>query len=77
MNCTGQSRIAFVIIDNTEELLKFNATIDGKWIRFSNDKGKTFIYKFDEHCTPGVHELKIGVEDCVGNRTEKTYRFTR
>jgi hypothetical protein len=51
--------------------------LDGKWLRFSNDKGKTFIYKFDEHCSAGAHELKINVADCVGNVTERTYHFTR
>ena len=55
----------------------FTALLDGKWIRFTNDKGSTFIYKFDEHCPAGTHELKISVEDCVGNRTERTYHFTR
>ena len=77
MNAAKLGRIAFVIKDNTEELRNFNAYLDGKWLRFSNDKGRTFIYKFDEHCPPGAHELKISVEDCVGNRTERTYHFTR
>jgi hypothetical protein len=77
MNCAKLKRIAFVITDNTEELLNFTATLDGNWLRFSNDKGRTFIYDFDENCQPGEHELTISVEDCVGNRTEKTYHFTR
>lgn len=72
-----QYSIRFVIIDNTEELQNFTAMLDGKWICFSNDKGRTFIYKFDEHCPPGEHELKISVEDCVGNRSEREYHFTR
>ncbi|MEO5891976.1 MAG: M23 family metallopeptidase [Ferruginibacter sp.] len=71
------NRIAFVIKDNTKELENFAAYLDGKWLRFSNDKGSTFIYKFDEHCPPGAHELKISVEDCVGNRSERVYHFTR
>ncbi len=77
MNASKLSRLAFIIKDNTEELLNFRAELDGKWLRFSNDKGRTFIYKFDEHCPPGLHELKISVEDLVGNRTEKVYHFTR
>ena len=71
------NRLVFVIHDNTEELVNFTALLDGKWLRFSNDKGKTFIYKFDAHCSSGVHELKISVGDCVGNVTERTYHFTR
>ncbi len=77
MKATKLNRIAFVIKDNTEELENFRAELDGKWLRFSNDKGKTFIYKLDEHCPPGEHELKISVEDCVGNKTERVYNFTR
>ncbi len=77
MNAAKLSRLAFVISDATEELENFTATLDGRWLRFSNDKGKTFIYKFDEHCLPGNHELKIRVSDCVGNTTEKMYHFTR
>lgn len=77
MNAAKLNRIAFVIKDNTKELMNFKAYLDGKWLRFSNDKGSAFIYKFDEHCGSGTHELKISVEDCVGNKTEKTYNFTR
>ena len=77
MNCSKLRRLAFVITDNTHELRKFRAELDGNWLRFTNDKGLAYIYIFDEHCQPGEHELKLGVEDCVGNLTEKTYHFTR
>jgi hypothetical protein len=77
MNCAKLSALKFVIIDNTEEIKKFTATLDGNWLRFSNDKGKTFIYIFDELCTPGQHELKIIAEDQVGNVNEKIYNFTK
>ena len=77
MNASKLNRIAFVIRDETDELRNFRAELDGKWLRFSNDKGKTFIYKFDEHCPPGEHEVKISVEDVAGNKTEKVYSFTR
>ncbi len=77
MSVAKLNRIAFVIRDETDELQNFRAELDGKWLRFSNDKGKTFIYKFDEHCPPGEHELKISVEDCAGNKVQKIYRLTR
>ena len=77
MNAAKLNRLAFVIIDNTEEIKKFTATLDGNWLRFSNDKGRTFIYTFDEMCAAGEHELKITAEDQVGNITEKVYHFTR
>ncbi len=77
MNCSKQSRIVFVVKDNTEEIKKFTATLDGNWLRFSNDKGSRFIYDFDEMCPAGEHELKIVAEDQVGNINEKIYKFTR
>ncbi len=76
MHVNGLSRLVFVITDNTEEV-NFTATLDGQWLRFTNDKGKTFIYKMDSYCTVGAHELKISAVDCVGNKTEKVYHFTR
>ncbi len=77
MKVTKLNRLAFVVSDATEVLVNFTALLDGQWLRFSNDKGKTFIYQMDEHCPPGKHELKISVADCVGNIAEKTYRFTK
>ncbi len=68
-------QLAFTISDNSETVKNFNATIDGNWIRFTNDKGKKFIYILDDRCPPGEHELKISVEDIVGNKTEKIYHF--
>lgn len=77
MNVSKLKRIVFVITDNTEEIKQFSATLDGNWLRFSNDKGKNFVYDFDERCAPGEHELKIVATDQAGNSTEKVYRFTR
>jgi len=77
MNASRIGRIMFSVKDNTEEISDFTALLDGEWLRFSNDKGRTFIYNFDEHCSPGNHELKVRVEDQVGNITEKNYQFTR
>jgi Peptidase family M23 len=77
MNAKNASRIMFNIKDNTEDIVIFTALLDGKWLRFSNDKGVNFIYKFDEKCEPGDHELKISATDQVGNVAERTYRFTR
>lgn len=63
--------------DNNDQIKNFRAELDGKWLRFSNDKGRNFIYDFDERCSAGNHELKISVEDEAGNQTEKTFHFTR
>lgn len=76
MNCKGLARIAFIVKDNTKEI-NFRAELDGKWLRFTNDKNEAFIYKFDSYCPSGNHVLKIIAQDCVGNVAEKTYNFTR
>ena len=71
------SRLAFTVSDNMDSFRNFRALLDGKWLRFTNDKGRTFIYNFDEKCLPGEHELQVSVEDEAGNVSVKTYRFTR
>lgn len=77
MNAAKLTRIVFAVKDNTEEIDKFTATLNGKWLRFTNDKGRNFVYKFDELCGPGQHELVVTAVDQVGNTTTKTYTFTR
>lgn len=71
------NKIAFAAIDNTDEIVDFTGLLDGQWLLFSNDKGKTFIYDFDKYCTPGEHTLELIVRDIVGNETRKIYRFRR
>lgn len=66
-------RLVFTPRDNFNTIKSFRAEIDGQWLRFTNDKGRTWIYKFDEHFPPGVHELKVTVEDEAGNITTKTW----
>lgn len=76
-NLSKASRIAFTIKDNLESFNNVRAELDGQWLRFTNDKGRTFIYKFDEKCPAGSHELKITASDEAGNITTKSYHFTR
>lgn len=77
MNAAKLKQLVFVVTDNTEEIKQFTATLNGSWLRFSNDKGRRFVYEFDERCGPGEHELKIVAEDQVGNVNTKIYHFTR
>lgn len=74
---TGKNKIAFLAIDNSNEIVEFTGLLDGQWLLFSNDKGKVFTYKFDKYCPPGEHTLELIVKDLVGNTTTKTYRFVR
>ncbi len=70
------SRIIFTPSDNFG-IKSFRAELDGKWLRFTNDKGRNWIYIFDERCPDGIHELKVTVEDLVGNQTSKTWWFKK
>ena len=63
--------------DNNHQVKNFRAELDGKWLMFTNDKGKKYIYHFDEHCSRGRHQLKISIQDEAGNTAVKTYHFTR
>jgi murein DD-endopeptidase MepM/ murein hydrolase activator NlpD len=76
-NLSKATRIIFAVKDNNDAFRNFRAELDGKWLRFTNDKGRTFIYTFDEKCPAGEHELKVRVYDEAGNVTERTYHFTR
>ena len=72
-----QARIIFIPTDNNKEIRNFRAELDGKWLMFTNDKGKSFIYNFDEKCGRGRHELTISIQDEAGNTTEKIFHFIR
>jgi len=76
-NLQRSNRIAVVVEDNYKKIKNFKATLDGKWLLFTNDKARAFIYHFDEHCLPGKHELKIFAEDEAGNAAGVLLHFTR
>jgi Bacterial Ig-like domain len=77
MNAANANRIIFRVSDNTSNISSFVALLDGNWLRFTNDKGGSYMYNFDEYCGPGEHELKVTATDQVGNKTEQVYTFTR
>lgn len=77
-------RIAFNVKDELGAVRNVTAELDppadggpGSWLCFTNDKGLAFIYKFDSHCPPGKHILRVSAEDMAGNRTVKEFTFTR
>lgn len=71
------TRLVFTPKDNFNEIKSFRAELDGQWLRFTNDKGKAWIYKFDEKFPPGEHQLTVTVEDEAGNITTKSWIVTR
>jgi hypothetical protein len=77
LNLSRSSRIAITPTDNLATIKSFRAELDGQWLRFSNDKGRSWIYYFDEYFPRGSHELKITVEDEAGNVSERRFSVTR
>jgi len=76
VNLNKASRISFTPTDNIG-IADFRAEVDGRWLRFTNDKGRTWIYQFDEKIAPGQHELKVVVTDIAGNETQRSWQFVR
>jgi len=82
-NLSKAGRIAVTVKDDLGATKNFRALLDpeaadgGQWLCFTNDKGLAYIYKFDEHCPPGRHTLRISVEDMAGNRSVKELHFIR
>lgn len=76
INLSAATRIVFTPTDNYG-IRKFRAELDSQWIRFTNDKTRNWIYRFDERCPYGIHHLKVTVEDYVGNTTVKEWWFRR
>ena len=76
-NLTRATRIVFTPTDNFNVIKSFRVEVDGQWLRFTNDKGRTWIYTFDDKFPRGEHQLKVRIEDEAGNVTEKTWNVTR
>lgn len=77
VNLNKATRITFTPTDNYG-IADFRAEVDGKWLRFTNDKGRTWIYHFsDGRITAGQHELTVIVTDVAGNVTRRSWQFVR
>lgn len=77
INVSALSRLVFTPNDNFGAIKRFRAELNDSWIRFTNDKGRSWIYRFDQRCPYGVHKLTVTVEDLVGNSTTKTWWIKR
>ena len=71
------TRIVFTPKDNFNSIKTFRAELDGQGLRFTNDKGRTWIYSFDENFPRGNHTLKVTIEDEAGNVTVKSWNVRR
>jgi hypothetical protein len=77
VNLSAAGRILFTPTDNFGIVKDFRVELDGQWLRFTNDKSRNWIYKFDERCPYGVHHLKAIATDHAGNSTVKEWWFRR
>ena len=77
INLSAASRIVFTPTDNFGIVKNFRAELDSQWLRFTNDKSRNWIYKFDERCPYGMHQLTATATDLAGNITTKTWWFKR
>lgn len=76
LDLSPATRIVFTPTD-LSGIKSFRAELDSNWLLFTNDKGRSWIYNFDERCPYGVHHLKVTVEDLVGNVTSKEWWFKK
>lgn len=74
---SGHGVISFTPRDHFNAIKSFRAELDGKWLRFSNNGGHTWVYQVDEHFPPGVHDLKVTVEDEAGNITIRNWKVKK
>ena len=77
VSVSSLSRLFFTPHDNFGVIKNFRAELNGKWIRFTNDKGRTWIYRFDEKIPYGTHQLTVSAEDLVGNKITRSWWIKR
>lgn len=62
--------------DAITSVKSFTGMIDGRWVCFEQ-RGSTYFYEFDEHCTKGKHHLMFRAADENGNESKFELDFTR
>lgn len=77
INLSADSRIVFTPTDNFGIVKNFRVELDSQWLMFTNDKSRNWVYKFDERCPYGVHQLTATATDLAGNTTSKTWWFKK
>lgn len=70
------SNIRFAVKEETTSVKDFRAELDGKWILFE-PFGGVYVYKFDEYCGKGRHDLVVKVKDENDNERVERFSFTR
>ncbi len=73
---TMQKEIQLQVTDMAGEIQHFRAELDGKWLMFSR-KDDLFIYRFDNRCANGPHQLVITATDEAGNTAREILNFRK
>lgn len=79
----GISSMSFEIKDDINARMRnggltYRTYINGEWALFEFDlKSDTITHHFDRPLPPGTHQLKITVQDAVGNKTSLEREFLR
>ena len=69
-NIANQSKFDFKISDNLAGIKNFNCYIDGKWVLMEYDHKKARITHYKHNViSKGRHELKLVVQDKIGNES--------
>ncbi|GMQ80962.1 MAG: M23 family metallopeptidase [Rhodothermia bacterium] len=77
-NMSRSSNIRIRIKDDFSGIKKYRGTIDGEWALFALDgKSGTLRYTFGDRLRAGVHELRLEVEDQLGNEQVYETSFKR
>ena len=75
---TARSSLRFRIRDNFAGIRTYRGEIDGKWVLFAFDaKTGTLSHTIEPGLPAGSHDLRLVVEDRVGNRTVFQRAFRR
>jgi hypothetical protein len=77
INLSSAKRMVFTPTDNYGVIKDFRVELNGKWLMFTNDKTRNWIYTFDEQVPYGVHEITATATDLAGNTTVKTWWIKR
>jgi hypothetical protein len=77
VNLSKATRLVFTPKDNLNGIRSFKVHVNGQWLLFTNDKGRTWIYSFDQYFPKGVSELVVTAEDIAGNVAERRWHVRR
>ena len=77
IDLSASRAIVFTPTDNFGVIRSFRAELNGQWLRFTNDKSRSWVYRFDERCPYGTHQLTVKVQDGVGNETTRSWYIKR